>query len=213
MAMRHPLGRRMAALATVFGASVVLPFAVGATPALAAPVLAVAKFHSGDFARGETGVYSFQVSNRSTIDSTAGTVTLTDTLPAGLTVSGTLSQSSWDCDVTTTSITCTNNTVVGPFQSFPVLELTVSVAEDAPCTVTNTVTVSGGGSAAASYSDPTNITGGDCDDDNGGGGGGSILPINLNGVIPLFNNISTNSNINSPAAGNTSQQVFGLNAP
>ncbi|MFE5481771.1 hypothetical protein [Streptomyces sp. NPDC056527] len=32
-------------------------------------------------------------------------------------------------------------------------------------------------------------------------------------VIPMFNNISTNSNINSPGASSTSRQTFGLNAP
>ena len=141
-------------------------------------------------------------------------MTLTDTLPAGLTVSGTLSQSSWDCDVSATLITCTNNTVVEPFQSFPVLELTVSVAEDAPCTVT-TRSRSRVEGAPRPRTPTHEHHRGDCDDDNGGGGGGgeSILPINLNGVIPLFNNISTNSNIDSPAAGNTGRQVFGLNAP
>ncbi|MFF7179797.1 hypothetical protein [Streptomyces sp. NPDC008121] len=213
MTMWSRLGRQMASLATVVGTGVALPFVAGATPAHAAPVLDVAKFHSGSFARGESGVYRFQVTNRSTSDPTTGTVTLTDTLPQGLTVQGTLSQASWDCSVFTTSITCTNDTVVGPFESYPVIELTVSVAADAPCTVTNTVTVSGAGSPPASSSDPTTITGGDCDDDNGNGGGGSILPVNLNGVLPFFNNISTNSNINSPGAGNSTRQEFGLNAP
>ncbi|MET9608103.1 hypothetical protein ABZZ17_24050 [Streptomyces sp. NPDC006512] len=214
MSMWNRLGRRMASLATVIGTGVALPFVAGATPAHAAPVLDVAKFHTGDFARGETGVYRFQLSNRSTSDPTTGTVTLTDTLPQGLTVQGTLSQASWECDLSTTSITCTNSSVVGPFESYPIIELTVNVAADAPCTVTNTVTVSGGGSPADSYSDPTTITGGDCDDDdNGNGGGGSILPVNLNGVLPFFNNISTNSNINSPQARNSNRQELGLNAP
>ncbi|MFE2992252.1 hypothetical protein [Streptomyces sp. NPDC059262] len=42
---------------------------------------------------------------------------------------------------------------------------------------------------------------------------GSILPINLNGVIPMFNNISINNNIKSPGASNTTTQDFGVNAP
>ncbi|WMX45736.1 hypothetical protein RGF97_13950 [Streptomyces roseicoloratus] len=103
------------------------------------------------------------MTNRSVSDPTTGTVTLTDVLPQGLTVNSTHSHASWDCDVSLSSVTCTNDTVVQPFQSYPLLELNVNVAEDAPCTVTNTVTLSGGGSDAASASDPTTITGGDCD--------------------------------------------------
>ncbi|PJN05359.1 hypothetical protein CG723_45335 [Streptomyces sp. CB01635] len=48
---------------------------------------------------------------------------------------------------------------------------------------------------------------------NGGGGGGSILPVNLSGVIPMFNNISINHNIKSPGATNNTTQDFDLNAP
>lgn len=48
---------------------------------------------------------------------------------------------------------------------------------------------------------------------NNGGGGGSILPINLSGILPMFNNINVNNNINSPGASNTSTQKFGLNTP
>ncbi|WP_185899173.1 hypothetical protein [Streptomyces sp. WAC07061] len=46
-----------------------------------------------------------------------------------------------------------------------------------------------------------------------GGVGGPILPVNLSGVIPMFNNISTNNNINSPGARNATTQHFGLSAP
>ncbi len=46
-----------------------------------------------------------------------------------------------------------------------------------------------------------------------GGGTGSILPINLSGVLPMFNNINVNNNIKSPGASNTATQHFGLNAP
>ncbi|WP_327286406.1 hypothetical protein [Streptomyces sp. NBC_01205] len=42
---------------------------------------------------------------------------------------------------------------------------------------------------------------------------GSILPINLSGILPLFNNINVNNNVKSPGASNTSTQNFGLNTP
>ncbi len=85
-------------------------------------------------------------------------------------------------------------------------DITVAVAANAPCAITNTASVIGRGSlAGATVSDPTEITGPDC---NGGGdGGGPVLPVTLNGVIPMFNNITTNSNINSPGAANVSNQA------
>ncbi|MFA3843176.1 hypothetical protein [Streptomyces aureus] len=48
---------------------------------------------------------------------------------------------------------------------------------------------------------------------NNGGGTGSILPINLSGILPMFNNISVNNNIKSPGASNTTTQNFGLRTP
>ncbi len=163
---KQRLRRRVATWAAVIGTGVVLPFASGATPAFAAPVLSLEKFHSGDFAQGEQGAYQFQVTNQGS-DPTTGTVTLTDVVPAGLTVVGTSGHVSWDCTVTTASISCTNDTAVGPIESYPALTLIVQVAEDAPCTVTNSATISGGGSLVDSDSDPTTITGGDCDDNGG----------------------------------------------
>ncbi|MFD6986790.1 hypothetical protein ACFWAX_39935, partial [Streptomyces sp. NPDC059956] len=62
--------------------------------------------------------------------------------------------------------------------------------------------------------DPTTVTGGTCNGGGGGNGGnegGSILPINLNGIITAFNNISINNNINSPAATNVSNQGLAVN--
>ncbi|WP_406326749.1 hypothetical protein [Streptomyces sp. NBC_00203] len=50
-------------------------------------------------------------------------------------------------------------------------------------------------------------------DGNNGGGTGSLLPINLSGILPMFNNSSVNNNIKSPGAGNTTTQNLGLNTP
>ncbi|MEV8533983.1 hypothetical protein [Streptomyces sp. NPDC051211] len=92
--------------------------------------------------------------------------------------------------------------------------LTVLVHADAPCTVTNTATVmDASGALRDSASDPTPITGGECGDVGGDGNGGSILPVNLSGILPMFNNITTNNNINSPGASNVSSQTLRVNAP
>ncbi|MFF3618495.1 hypothetical protein [Streptomyces sp. NPDC002467] len=67
------------------------------------------------------------------------------------------------------------------------------MAADAPCTATNTASVLDlGAPGGDSVHDRTAITGGDCDGSNGDRG--SILPVNLNGVLPMFNDISTNNN-------------------
>jgi hypothetical protein len=75
-----------------------------------------------------------------------------------------------------------------------------------PCTFINTATVSGDGSKSATASNPTTATGGTCN--GGNGGGGSILPTNLNGILTMFNNVSTSNNINSSGGSNTINQTF-----
>ncbi|MFD3662798.1 hypothetical protein ACFWVF_19745 [Streptomyces sp. NPDC058659] len=79
----------------------------------------------------------------------------------------------------------------------------VDVAQNAPCSLTNTAAVSSSNLGQIDKaSDPTTITGGTCN--GGNGGGGSILPINLNGIFTMFNNISTNS----PGGTNAPNQNF-----
>ncbi|MFE2837632.1 hypothetical protein ACFXI6_42705, partial [Streptomyces mirabilis] len=60
------------------------------------PSLTIGKSHSGSFARGQSGSYTLTVGNNG-IDATDGTVvTVTDTLPAGLTATS-LSGTGWTC--------------------------------------------------------------------------------------------------------------------
>ncbi|MDX3525293.1 hypothetical protein P1P75_02295 [Streptomyces sp. ID05-39B] len=70
----------------------------------------------------------------------------------------------------------------------------------------------GGTSGPATGPASVTITYEQANGNNGGGNGsGSILPINLSGILPMFNNISVNNNIKSPGAGNTTTQNLGLN--
>lgn len=218
------LRRRMASLATVLGIGVVLPFTVGAAAAYAQPVLEITKTQNGEFTRGGTGRYTITITNTGD-QVTQGSVVISDDLPTGLTVQS-LSE-----DAPPSAGTCSGiNPGDAGFQcileEFPVgatytFDLTVNVAADAPCSVRNTVRVSWPATGPGTRPEDaasvlTNITGGGCGGDgdgDGGGGGSSILPINLSGVLPMFNNITTNSNINSPGASNRSGQVFGVNAP
>jgi len=103
--------------------------------------LAISKTHTGNFSAGQNGVYTLSVSNYGPNDET-GTITVTDTLPAGLTyVSAT--GTGWSCGAVGQDVTCTH---VGPLNngaSLPDITLTVGVAVAAVPSVTNTATVSG----------------------------------------------------------------------
>ena len=120
--------------------------------------LAITKSHTGNFTQGETGAtYTIAVSNSGSL-STSGTVTVTDTLPAGLTATA-ISGTGWTCTLGT--LTCTRSDALAPGASYPAITLTVNVAGNAPASVTNTATVSGGGevnTANDTASDPTTIT-------------------------------------------------------
>lgn len=127
------------------------------TGGAAAPDLALAKTHAGNFTQGQTGAtYTIIATNQGGAPS-AGLVTVSDALPAGLAASG-MSGSGWVCDIQTTS--CTYGDPIAPGTSAPAITLTVDVAANAPSSVTNTATVAGGGESDTSNdtaSDPTAI--------------------------------------------------------
>ena len=114
------------------------------SPSLASgsgPDLTLTKAHTGNFTRGQTGaLYAITVTNVGGA-ATAGGVTVTDTLPTGLSATA-LSGSGWSCTLGT--LTCTRGDALANGSSYPVITLTVNVATDAPSSVTNTVVVSGG---------------------------------------------------------------------
>jgi uncharacterized repeat protein (TIGR01451 family) len=118
----------------------------------------IAKSHIDPFVRGGTYAYGLTVSNIGGA-ATSGTTTMTDTLPAGLTPV-TASGTGWTCAIVGQTVTCTSTAAVPSNGSFPVISITVNVAQSAPNSVTNTATVSGGGevnTANDTASDPTNI--------------------------------------------------------
>lgn len=121
------------------------------------PDLSIAKTHTGDFTQGQTGAtYTMTVKNLGD-SATSGTVTVKDTLPAGLTATG-LVGTGWTCTLGT--LTCTRTDALQTGASYPDITLKVTVAANAPASVTNTVKVSGGGDVSTSNntaSDPTTI--------------------------------------------------------
>ena len=64
-----------------------------------------------------------------------GTVTVVDTLPAGLTATA-LAGTGWTCTLAT--LTCTRSDVLAATGVYPAITLTVTVASNAPASLTNT---------------------------------------------------------------------------
>ena len=128
----------------------------GTTPGSAD--LKLVKSHSGDFTKGVQGSYSLVVSNVGSAAS-SGSVTVADTLPAGLGfVSG--SGSGWSCSAVAQVVTCSSSAVIAAGGSAPAVSLVVMPSVVG--SVTNTAVVSGGGQSNTgndSASDPTTVNG------------------------------------------------------
>ena len=112
----------------------------------AAVVLDLRVTHNGNFTQGDTAdTYTLSVTNLGMIAS-AGTVTVVNTLPAGLAATA-LGGSGWAANLAT--LTCTRSDALAPGAGYPPIILTVNVATNAPTTVTNIAVASGGGNAVA----------------------------------------------------------------
>ena len=129
-----------------------------------APLLSVAKSHTGTFTQGSTATWNITVSNASGHGSTSGTVTVSDTLPTGYIVNnfGSTSSAAWTCGGTTT-VTCTSTLSEPGGSSYPTIQVVVNVPASSPTSVTNTalawgggsLTQTGSGSAASGSDSPT----------------------------------------------------------
>jgi uncharacterized repeat protein (TIGR01451 family) len=134
-----------------------------AGPAQAAPDLTLSATHArATFLRAQapnstlyTGTLTLTVANVGTDPTDGSTVTVTDTLPAGLSAlvnnpgvgAGPVAASGpgWAC----TGTRCTRTDVLGPGAAYPPITITVAVTSNAAATVTNTATVAGGGDSAS----------------------------------------------------------------
>ena len=109
--------------------------------------LTIAKSHNGNFTQGDSAdTYTLTVSNVG-LGSTTGTVTVTDTLPAGLapTAADNGLLNGWNVSVSGQTITASRSDLLTGGTSYPALLLTVSVASNSPVSVTNSASVAGGG--------------------------------------------------------------------
>ena len=116
--------------------------------------LQLTKSHVGNFNVDTNGTFTLATKNISTSVPTVGTVTITDTLPVGLTfVSAT--GTDWTCSALLQVVTCTTNKVVAPLTSAQPITLVVAVLAVAQPSVTNTAVVSGGGESPTTLADNT----------------------------------------------------------
>ena len=125
------------------------------------PDLTITKTHAGNFAQGQVGAtYTITVTNNGGSPTDGSVVTMTDIVPAGLTATA-ISGGGWVC--TQPAGPCTRNDVIPPAASYPAITLTVTVAGNAPASVTNNASVAGGGDVNPgnnSIGDPTTVTAG-----------------------------------------------------
>ena len=133
-----------------------------------APDLSVTSTHSGAFAQGDAAdSYTLTVSNASSAGPAAGLVTVTDSLPAGLTPTR-MTGDGWTCTLAPATLPGTPNTFepvptcyrlgsLAAGASYPPITLTVAVANDTEPAVTNAVAVSGGGAPDAAATDRTTV--------------------------------------------------------
>jgi hypothetical protein len=127
-----------------------------ATTTVQCPGLSISKTHAGNLTQGQTGAtYTVMVSEQVGTGPTFGTVTVTENLPAGLTLAS-MSGAGWTCPGTAAN-NCTRSDVLAAGASYPAITVTVNVASNAGSPLLNSVSVSGGGSPGASASDSTVI--------------------------------------------------------
>src|SRR5258708_899777 len=119
------------------------------------PDLILTKTHSGNFFQNQTGAqYSLTVKNIGG-GPTSGVMTVTDTLPASVTATA-IAGPCWACTLAT--LTCTRSDALQVNQIFSPVIVTVNVAPNAPASVTNNATVSGGGELDATNNSASDLT-------------------------------------------------------
>lgn len=141
------------------------------TASASIPDLALVLSHSGSYTQQDIGdTLTILVSNVGNAITT-GAINVTNILPAGLTATA-ISGTGWTTSLA--NLTATRSDALGAGASFPAITVTVTVAANAPSTVTNFANLGGGGESNTlnnSASDIITIT----PFTSGGGGTGGII--------------------------------------
>jgi uncharacterized repeat protein (TIGR01451 family) len=189
------------------------PVAVTATFTAGAilPSLEITKTHAGNFTQGQQGAtYTVTVSNGAGKGPTTGVVTVTDTVPAGLTLVS-MAGTNWTC----VASSCTRSDALAGGTSYPVITVTVNVAANASSPQVNQASVSGGGSIAPPAAlDSTVITpssGVSLTVTEAGTGGGTVTsgPAGINCPTTCAANFASGTAVTLTAAPNASSTFAG----
>ena len=122
---------------------------------LGVPCLSVTKKHFGIFNQGQqNATYTVTVSNAPSTSATSGQVTVSETVPPGLTLVS-MSGSGWSCSTNTSS--CSRSDALPSGSSYAPITVTASVSSNATSPQVNSVSVSGGGAATAATTDSATI--------------------------------------------------------
>ena len=96
------------------------------TTSSTAPDLTITKSHAGNFQQGGSGAYTLTATNIGA-GPTSGTVSVFDTLPAGLTAAA-ISGTGWSCVLS--GLSCTRSDVLAAGAAYPSITVTVNVANN-----------------------------------------------------------------------------------
>ena len=128
------------------------------TSTVKSPDLALTKTHTGTPARGGNVTYSIVARNVGDAP-TQGTVTVTDTLPAGMQPTA-ATGAGWVCNLAGQNVTCTRADALPAGQPYPAISVTATISQTAPASLVNAAAVSGGSDANPANNtatDPLNV--------------------------------------------------------
>ena len=124
----------------------------GTAPVSVTPFFTLSKSHTGNFTQGQLGAtFMISIENPATVP-TNGPVTVTDQLPAGLTLVSMLG-TGWMCS----SDSCSRSDSLSPGSSYPPITVTVNVLSSAGSPLVNIATAANGGSVTTA-NDTVNLT-------------------------------------------------------
>jgi mucin-19 len=114
------------------------------------PDLALTKTSTSTFTVGSNASFTLTPNNLQGAAPTSGTVTVTDTLPTGLTyVAAGSGGTGWTCGVLAQVVTCTSNAVIAAGATGTAITINVVISSTAVPSVTNVASVGGGGEPPA----------------------------------------------------------------
>jgi uncharacterized repeat protein (TIGR01451 family) len=168
----------------------------------------------GTFMQGQDdATYTVTVSNQTDAGTSFGTVTVTETVPTGMTLVS-MAGTGWTCPAG--GATCTRSDTLNGGTGYPAIAVTLKVAANAASQVTNLVSLSGGGSANASASNVASISPFSCD--FSGDQATNVVNVQLVidealGVIPAVHDLNHDGVVNMADVQKAINAALGLGCP